>query len=128
MLSDFLRFSGVTFASVDTSADKRVLARTWNLTIPSKFHVDIQDVYEIPGHVKAGMSTLAALLIDPWYKDMKKMFSWQAHSRWEKPQLDRINLKYAAIDGFVAYKIFCMILLKKGDGSSRASKRLKRAH
>lgn len=109
---DFLRFYNVTFASVDISSDKKVLARTWNIEIPRQYHFDIQKEYHVPGNSRPGMSTLAALLIDPWYKAMKSKMTGHDHQLWEQNKLPMKNIKYAAIDGFVAYELYRKILLQ----------------
>ena len=106
-LSDFLREGDVKFGSVDTSNDKRVLWGTWNFSIPHENYEDIQDLYyDVYKIKKAGMATMAAQMIDPWYKDMKKKVHWTIHRKWNKKKLDMKNIMYAAIDGFVALELY----------------------
>ena len=52
------------------------------------------------------MADMAAALIDEEYARMKKKFPKSGHEHWEKTPLDRINIEYAAIDGYVAYELY----------------------
>ena len=134
-LSDFLCEGGVKLGSVDTSNDKRVLGRTWNFSIPQENYEDIQDLYyDVYKIKKAGMATMAAKIIDPWYEDMKKRMHWTGHHKWDKKKLDRVNIIYAAIDVFVALQLYRVLkpmsdaikmskkTRKGGDGSSSCTK------
>ena len=100
------------------------------MKMPKNYYVDLQDEYfKITGIDRAGMSTMATRLIDPWYNDMKKKFHHKQHKRWGVIPLDKINLEYAAIDAWVAYELYRKIVLKKAvDGSSRGNKRQRRAY
>ena len=72
--------------------------------------MDLQHLYRLPRNDRVGMSVMAADLIDPWYADMKKNFPFQAHSSWENRPLAKINKDYAAIDGFVAFELYRVML------------------
>ena len=79
---------------------------------PPKNHADIQDIYWIKGTSgRAGMATMAATLIDPKFKEMKKEFRDDevhrvGHKYWECKPLSKINIEYAAIDGYIAYELY----------------------
>ena len=45
-LKEFLTQKGITIASVDTRADKRMLARA-GIEIPDEYHVDLQDLFQL---------------------------------------------------------------------------------
>ncbi|CAM0880341.1 unnamed protein product [Alopecurus aequalis] len=104
-LADFFRFSGVKFASVDNSNDKK--------------------------QKKARMAPMAEKLIDPWYKDMKKKHSkW--HNYWDKDRLDMDHIIYAAIDGFITLELYRVLKpmsdtakkkTREGGESSRENRR-----
>ena len=80
---------------------------TWGFEIPDNFHVDIQDIYYIKGSTgRSGMAALAGEIIDKTYKNMKSKLPPKGHDHWEKQPLDEDNLKYAAIDGFVAFELY----------------------
>ncbi|KAM0839333.1 hypothetical protein ACQ4PT_060402 [Festuca glaucescens] len=102
-LMDFLR-SGVHFASVDIRNDKIAMQQSWNIEIPSQYHIDLQDLFKLERD-RTGMADMAAGLIDMSYKGMKKEFPSVQHKFWEKNPLDEINLEYAARDGFVAFML-----------------------
>ncbi|KAK1573514.1 hypothetical protein QYE76_059303 [Lolium multiflorum] len=104
---DFLR-SGVHFASVDIRNDKIAIKQSWNIEIPSQYHIDLQDLFKLERD-RTGMADMAASLIDISYKGMKKEFPSIQHKFWEKNPLDEINLEYAAKDGFVAYELYRII-------------------
>ena len=82
------------------------------LYTPPKNHKDIQDIYWIKGTGgRAGMATMAATLIDPKFKGMKKEFpddevNRVGHKYWECKPLSKINIEYAAIDGYIAYELY----------------------
>ncbi|CAM0907490.1 unnamed protein product [Alopecurus aequalis] len=120
-LADFFRFSGVKFASVDTSNDKLVLGRTWNFCIPDENYEDIQDLYyDVYKQKKAGMAPMAEQLIDPWYKDMKKKhYKW--HDYWDKDILDMDHIIYATIDGFISLEL-CRVLKPMSDAAKKSKK------
>ena len=87
-----------------------ILPQTWpNVNIPEEFYVDLQHLYRLPGTNKVGMKVMVVDLIDPWYADMKA-FPYKAHSFWEKRPLYKINKDYAAIDGFVAFELYRVML------------------
>ncbi|CAM0944036.1 unnamed protein product [Alopecurus aequalis] len=104
------------FASVDITGDKKVMERTWGFTIPLRYHVDIQDIYNIRGSGRrTGMATIAGHIIDDSYKDMKYKFPEDGHKFWDTQPLDEVNLRYAAIDGFVAFELYRRLqLILKG--------------
>ena len=52
------------------------------------------------------MAALAGKIIDETYKNMKSKLRPKGHDHWEKQPLDKDNLKYAAIDGFVAFELY----------------------
>ena len=52
------------------------------------------------------MATLAGEIIHKSYKKMKINLPRKGHDFWEKQPLDKVNLKYAAIDGFVAFELY----------------------
>ena len=80
---------------------------TWGFEIPDNFHVDIQDIYYIKGSTeRSGMAGLAGEIIDETYKNMKSKLPPKGHNQWEKQPLDEDNLRYAAIDGFVAFELY----------------------
>ncbi|KAM0848630.1 hypothetical protein ACQ4PT_054253 [Festuca glaucescens] len=108
-LMDFLR-SGVHFASVDIRNDKKAMKESWNIEIPGECHIDLQDLFKLERD-RTGMADMAAALIDKTYKGMKKEFPSSQHKFWEKKPLDKINLEYAARDGFVAYELYRIIRL-----------------
>ena len=88
-----------------------VLAQTWpNVNIPAEFYVDLQHLYRLPRNDTVGMSVMAADLIDPWYANMKKKLLYTAHQMWERRPLAKINKVYAAIDGFVAFELYRVML------------------
>lgn len=97
------------FASVDIRADRKVMERTWGFTIPRRYHVDIQDIYHIKGcgrDGRTGMAQLAGELINKSYETMKTKFPKIGHKNWEKQPLDEVNLRYAAVDGFVSFELY----------------------
>ncbi|KAK1694323.1 hypothetical protein QYE76_011020 [Lolium multiflorum] len=100
--------SGVHFASVDIRNDKIAIKQSWNIEIPSQYHIDLQDLFKLERD-RTGMADMAASLIDISYKGMKKEFPSIQHKFWEKNPLDEINLEYAAKDGFVAYELYRII-------------------
>ncbi|XP_073353807.1 uncharacterized protein [Aegilops tauschii subsp. strangulata] len=78
-LLDFLQRKAVTFTSVDTRSDKTMLACAWT-KILDEHHVDIQKLFCIKGGgERDSMSDLAASIIDPSYKNMKKSFPKEKH-------------------------------------------------
>ena len=80
--------------------------RTWGIEIPAVCHIDLQDLIHYRYPEKTGMADMAAVLIDPKYAGMKKKFPNNQHKFWEKNQLDRINLDYAAIDAYVSFELY----------------------
>jgi hypothetical protein len=75
--------------------------------IPDEYHVDIQDLFKIKGgNERDGMGDLAKKLIDKSYKHMKKKFPKSGHKVWECKPLEKINLDYAAIDGYISYELY----------------------
>ena len=112
-LVDFLQRKAVTFTSVDTRNDKTMLARAW-IKIPDERHVDIQRLFCIKGGgERDSMADLAAAIIDPSYKNMKKSFPKEKHQFWEWKPLSPIHLEYAAKDGYVSYELYRRILIIK---------------
>ena len=59
------------------------------------------------------MADLAAAIIDPSYKNMKKSFPKEKHQFWEWKPLSPIHLEYAAKDGYVSYELYSRILIIK---------------
>ena len=112
-LVDFLQWKAVTFTSVDTRNDKTMLARAC-IRIPDEHHVDIQRLFCIKGGgERDSMADLAAAIIDPSYKNMKKSFPKEKHQFWEWKPLSPIHLEYAAKDGYVSYELYHRILIIK---------------
>ena len=117
-LGSFLRSKEISFTSVHTRNDKKVLNRAW-MPIAPEYHIDIQDIIKLPGNGKrAGMGALAAAIIDPSYEDMKQAFKGEAcrawregHDFWEYKPLSMLNLQYAAIDGYVSYELYRRIIV-----------------
>ena len=70
--------------------------------------MDLQPLYQLGE--KVGMSVMAADMIDPWYADMKTKFPQEAHHRWDNRPLPKINMEYAAIDAFVAFELYRLML------------------
>ena len=52
------------------------------------------------------MASMAVVLIDEQYADMKTKFHKDQHKKWEKTPLDAINIEYAARDAYVAYELY----------------------
>ena len=103
---DFLRNSGITFASVDINNDKIKMKKTWNIVIPAAYHIDLQDLFRLK-HNQTSMANMAVALIDEEYADMKSKFrNDDLHKNWEKTPLDRINIEYAARDAYVSYEAY----------------------
>jgi hypothetical protein len=86
------------------------------IKIPKNNWIDIQDLINFngPGR-RTGMADLAAVLIDPSFKNMKDNFSNSSHDDWEVQPLPAVNLRYAAIDGYVSYELH-MRLTKINEG------------
>ena len=113
VLVDFLQRKAVTFTSVDTRNDKTMLARAC-IRIPDEHHVVIQRLFCIKGGAERdSMADLAAAIIDPSYKNMKKSFPKEKHQFWEWKPLSLIHLEYAAKDGYVSYELYRRILIIK---------------
>ncbi|XP_073358284.1 uncharacterized protein [Aegilops tauschii subsp. strangulata] len=92
-LVDFLQRKAVTFTSADTRNDKTMLARAC-IKIPDEHHVDIQRLFCIKGGgERDSMADLAAAIIDPSYKNMKKSFPKEKHLFWEWKPLSPIHLE-----------------------------------
>ena len=53
---------------------------------------------------------MATDLIDPWYAEIEKKLPSEAHDNWQCKPLDKINKDYAAIDAFVAFELYRVIL------------------
>ena len=101
---EFLR-SGIYFVSVDITNDKIKMRSTWGIEIPADRHIDLQDRFKLK-HDRTSMADMAAALIGPEYADMKKKFPKSAYRHWARTPLDRINIEYAAIDGYVSYELY----------------------
>lgn len=110
-LLDFLRYSRITFASVDKRHDKKAMKKTfrWDDEIPDEYYVDLQDVFQQKHKRRIGMAAMAAQLIDDSYGTMKSNFKSEWHRRWEKNPLDEVNLEYAAKDAFVSHELYRII-------------------
>ena len=80
------------------------------ITIPYWYRVDIQDVFKFPGTKKAGMAHIAAVLIDPFYSDMKKLTD-NDHGLWHTDPLSQKHMEYAALDGYVSYELWSRLLV-----------------
>ena len=109
-LRKFLRNQDITFVGVDIRNDHRLLYKEW-LYIPPGKHLDLQDMLKLPdAGERAGMAKMAATLIHPKYASMKEEFlddyeALQGHHYWEWKPLADMNMKYAAIDGYVTYEL-----------------------
>ncbi|KAM0850176.1 hypothetical protein ACQ4PT_053252 [Festuca glaucescens] len=122
-LKEFLTKKGITFASVDTSGDKRVLGLA-GIKILDEYHVDIQDVFKIDSgyDIRDAMGKLVEVIINESYMTMKDKFPKDRHNYWEWKPLEKINLHYAAIDGYVSYELYRRIKdLKHGQRHIQAS-------
>ena len=84
--------------------------------MPKDFYVDLQDLYKIKESDKAGMAAMAADLIDPWYAKMKQRLHYKTHRDWEVRPLPEANKKYTAIDAYVAFELYQVILEKQAAG------------
>ena len=112
-LVEFLQCRAITFASVDIRIDKIMLGRAW-ISIPYEHHVDIQKQFRIKGGgERDSMADLAAAIIDPLYKNMKKSFPKEKHQYWEWKPLSPLHLEYAAKVGYVSYELYHRILIIK---------------
>ena len=112
MLFEYFKDGYSKFASVDIRGDRKVMDRTWGFKIPYKLQVDIQNIYYIPGEGRdgrSGMGALAADLIDPSYYEMKYEFPEEGHKCLAKQPLDEVNLKYADVDGYVSFEVYCRL-------------------
>ena len=105
-LREFLQHKGICFTTVDNRGDSIRLAKD-GITIPEHKWIDIQDMinYNGPGK-RTGMGDLAAAIIDPSYKNMKNEFPTKSHNHWEWQPLPEVNLRYAAIDGYVSFELY----------------------
>lgn len=108
LLQDFLSTKKITFASVDIWGDKGAL-RESGFSVPQDFHLDIQEEFYNLKQGKIGMATLAEHIIDSSYSRMKKNFPSELHGFWEYKPLNRQSLQYAAIDGYVSYRLYSTI-------------------
>ncbi|XBI75455.1 hypothetical protein VPH35_068823 [Triticum aestivum] len=112
-LKDFLRNKGTVFASVDVRNDRDVLANSF-LKIPIECHIDLQEELMIKGgNLRDSMADLAGAVIDKSYLSMKSSFPKGPHDYWELNPLSLEHLKYAAIDGYVSYELYCRVLSMK---------------
>ena len=55
------------------------------------------------------MADLAGELINKSYVTMKTKFPEDGHKKWEKQPLDDVNMKYAAVDGFVSFELYWVL-------------------
>jgi hypothetical protein len=118
-LREFLQHKGICFTTVDIRGDSSRFARD-GIKIPKHNWIDIQDMINFngPGN-RTGMGDLAAAIIDPSYKDMKTKFPTSSHYQWECMPLPEVNLRYAAIDGYVSFELYRR-LKKINDGQRQA--------
>ena len=105
-LREFLQHKGICFTTVDIRGDSIRFARD-GIKIPEHNWIDIQDMINFNGPGKrTGMGDLAAAIIDPSYNDMKTKFPTRSHDQWECMPLPQVNLRYAAIDGYVSFELY----------------------
>ena len=114
-LKKFLWDTGYTFVGVDIRTDRWLLDKRW-LYIPDGKHIDLQDMFMLPGRPRTGMAAMAEHLIHPKYADMKTKFVTDyekrvGHSFWEYKPLADMNLEYAATDAYVSYELCRIITL-----------------
>ena len=89
-----------------------VMMTTWpGFFIPPQFHVNIQNLFRVDGVVRSGMAALANVLISNFYVSMKDDFLEGRHEFWEESPLEEINLKYAAVDGYVSFQLYYQLML-----------------
>lgn len=118
-LNDFLCNKGYTFVGVDIRKDRKLLDKEW-LYIPDGKHIDLQDMFMLPGRPRTGMADMAEKLIHPKYAGMKTRFvtdyeKRQGHYFWEYKPLADMNLEYAATDAYVTYEL-CRIVTTVNQG------------
>ena len=112
-LMDFLVNRGYTFCSFDITSDKEKMVRTWNIEITEDHHIDLQKLIHfdwVKGE-KTGMAPMATVIIHDNYSTMKSGFPKENHQKWGNIPLDRINIRYAAIDAYVAFELYHMYLI-----------------
>jgi hypothetical protein len=79
---------------------------------PYEHHVDIQKQFHIKGGgERDSIANLAAAIIDPSYKNMKKSIPKEKHQYWEWKPLSPLHLEYTAKDGYVSYELYHRILI-----------------
>lgn len=140
LLQNFFSRKGITFASVDTTGDKKALAQS-GFVVPPQYHFDIQ--MEFP-EARIGMDILAGEIIHTSYHYMKVKFRPELHHRWDWKPLDPDSIDYAAVDGYVSYELYHRIRSMKdslgltwrnwlqpwcmnADGTSRRATKTKRS-
>ena len=57
------------------------------------------------------MAALANILISNFYVSMKDDFPEGRHEFWEESPLEEINLKYAAMDGYVLFQLYYQLMI-----------------
>ena len=112
-LFEFLGSKGITFASVDTGNDRRVMEASFRgFTILAAKHVDLQKLFRVDNHEKTDMAKMATAIIDPtFYVNMKDNFDDARHEKWHITPLDQENTNYAAVDAYVSYELYRRIVL-----------------
>ncbi|XP_051214240.1 uncharacterized protein [Lolium perenne] len=79
-LGEFIQHKGICFTTVDNMGDSIRLNKD-GITIPEHKWIDIQDMINFNGPGKrTGIGDLAAVIIDPSYKNMKNKFPTKSHN------------------------------------------------
>ena len=101
-LVDFFENKQITFASVDIREDRITLGHA-NITIPEKYHVDIQDMYKSedkfynnPPFYRDGLGYLAETMIDTACGSLKTDFPCRGHDFWETKPLSALQIGRAS--------------------------------
>ena len=96
-LREFLQHKGICFTTIDIRGDSRRFARD-GIKIPEHNWIDIQDMINLNGPGNRNTSS---------------------HDQWECMPLPQVNLRYAAIDGYVSFELYRR-LKKINDGQRQA--------
>ena len=56
--------------------------------------------------MRSNMAALVNVLISNFYLRMKNDFPKERHECWEESPLEEINLRYAAVDGYVSFELY----------------------
>jgi hypothetical protein len=62
------------------------------------------------------MEKLVGMIIDTTYNRMKKKCPHDIHEKWDWKPMDMTSLSYAAIDAYVSYELYNMLItMRDGD-------------